>query len=121
MSWYEWIIESTEGALDLVLLKPLRILLGLGYYIVSFWTWLFWLIAIVVFSIGGIYVIITALIMVFSINTKDPFKMLSDIGKNLMIFNIFLLQAIVEITKIGLAALAIIINGIISLIPFKFS
>lgn len=118
MAIFEWITEKTGGILNVTILHPLRLLSGLASFIISFWTSLFWLLAVIIFSIGGIYVIMTALIMVFSINTKDPYKMFSDIGKNLMLFNIFLLQASIELTKIGLRVIAIMVNAIVNLIPF---
>lgn len=121
MAWYQDLIKSisevTGDVIDLALLRPLNLLFGLIVYILSFWTWFFWLIAVIVFSIGGLYVIVTALIMVFSID-KDPMKMFSNIGKNLMVFNIFLLQAMVEMTKIGLKVIGILVNAAVNLVPF---
>ena len=117
MGWFTNIISESGGLITGGILAPLNFLSGMLFYLVSIWEFIATLVLTLVVMAGGLYVIVFALVMVFSID-NNPFTMFKNIFNNLITMHILLLQGAIEVTKMGLAVIAIIVNGVVNLIPF---
>jgi len=84
---------------------------------INFFGWFLWAIAIFLGSFVTIYVIITALIFVFSFN-KNPFKYFSNIFNNFGAFNGVVFKVGVEIMNVVISGLRMVADFVNAIIPF---
>jgi len=84
---------------------------------INFFSYFIWIIAIFLGSFVTIYVILTALILIFSFN-RNPFKYFSNIFNNFTAFNGVIFKVGMEIMNVLISGLRMIAEFIGAIIPF---
>ena len=123
-----WIAREIGEAIGLVVAKisglatseqisQLNIFYEFIPYAIQFAAIILYVLQLLFFGFFGVYAVMTALIMVFSIQ-KNPMRMFSTMFDRLITFNGYLFRLFIEISTLAFRVLQIAVTGITNIIPF---